>query len=199
MEARQMECQKTHRKIGPSFPSWFVAAVATQIDCASTIFPITPPALFAAHINTGFRLSCSEVMRCKLPNSAFDEVSLPVSATPSHPRNVPKKGNSHPVRVNARPRTASMPEYRVRYPRPSMQPMATIANRSLCSVWPKTLNISPMETRKKSPERTAARKQADPVAVSQLKSYLAFSGEGFGTTGLSREMARCRIGKSQPF
>src|SRR6184192_1001912 len=79
-------------------------------DCASTILPITPPAELAAHIRTGSSPSCCDVIRCRLPNSALDEVSLPVSATPSHPRNVPKKGNSHPVRVNANPSTASRPE-----------------------------------------------------------------------------------------
>ena len=80
------------------------------IDCASTIFPITPPALFAAHISTGSIPNCCDVIRCRLPNNAFDDVSLPVSATPSHPRNVPKNGYAHPVRVNANPSTASSPE-----------------------------------------------------------------------------------------
>src|SRR5213593_619956 len=105
-----MECQNTYRKMIPSLPTWFVAEVATQIDCASTILPITPPAELAAHIRTGSRLSCCAVIRCKLPNSAFDEVSVPLTATPSQPRYVPKKGNSQPVRVNANPSTASRPE-----------------------------------------------------------------------------------------
>ncbi len=81
-----------------------------MIDCASTILPITPPALFAAHIRTGSICSCCAVIRWRLPNRAFDDVSLPVKATPSQPRNVPKKGNHHPVRVNASPSTASSPE-----------------------------------------------------------------------------------------
>src|SRR5438445_13847078 len=108
-----MECQNTQRKMIPSLPTWLVADVATQMDCASTILPITPPAELAAHIRTESSLSCSDVMRCRLPNRAFEDVSLPVRATPSHPRNVPKNGNSHPVRVNAKPSTASSPEYRV--------------------------------------------------------------------------------------
>src|SRR5207237_9709770 len=90
------------------------------MDCASTILPITPPAELAAHIRTGSRLSCCAVIRCKLPNSAFDEVSLPVRATPSQPRYVPKKGNSQPVRVNANPSTASRPEQRDVSPNPNM-------------------------------------------------------------------------------
>src|SRR5438132_10049350 len=130
-----MECQNTQRKMIPSLPTWFVADVATQMDCASTILPITPPAELAAHIRTGSRLSCCAVIRCRLPNKAFDEVSLPVSATPSQPKNVPKNGNSHPVRVNARPSTASKPEYRVVNPNPSMNEIAMTASFIRFSVY----------------------------------------------------------------
>src|SRR6266511_2888108 len=105
-----IECQNTSRKMVPSLPTWFVAEVATVMDCASTIFPITCPAELAAHIRIGSSPSCCDVIRCRLPNSAFEDVSLPVSATPSQPRNAPKKGNHHPVRVNASPSTASRPE-----------------------------------------------------------------------------------------
>jgi len=63
--------------------------------------PITPPALFAAPMRIGLKFNCSAVMRCNPPNSAFDDVSLPVNATPSQPMYVPKKGKNHPVRVNA--------------------------------------------------------------------------------------------------
>src|SRR6059036_435550 len=120
-----MECQNTQRKMIPSLPTWSVADVATVMDCASTILPITPPAELAAHMRIGSSLSCCAVMRCRLPNKAFEEVSLPVRATPNQPRYVPKKGYSHPVRVNASPSTASSPEYRVVNPSPSMKEMAT--------------------------------------------------------------------------
>jgi len=46
------------RKMEPSLPTWLVAAVAMQMDCASIILPITPPALLAAHMRMGLRLSC---------------------------------------------------------------------------------------------------------------------------------------------
>ena len=62
------ECHTKKRKMMPSFPTWLVAAVAMVMDWASTILPITPPALLAAHISTGSTPSCCEVMRCKLPN-----------------------------------------------------------------------------------------------------------------------------------
>ncbi len=89
--------------------------------CMSTIFPITPPELFALAMRIGLTPTCWAVMRCKLPNSTFDDVSDPVSATPSHPNIVPKNGYHTPVRANAKPRIASNPEYRVR------NPMASIA------------------------------------------------------------------------
>src|SRR5229473_330416 len=122
--ASATECQKTKRKIEPSLPTWLVAAVAMQMDCASIILPITPPALLVAHMRIGLKWSCCAVIFCKPPKSAFEEVSLPVSATPSHPINVPKNGKNQPVRVKANPKTASMPEYLVTYPKPSMHDIA---------------------------------------------------------------------------
>src|SRR6266404_771715 len=192
------ECHITKRKISPSLPTCSVAAVATTIDCSSTILPITPPALLAAHIRTGLRLSCSAVIRCKLPNNAFVEVSLPVSATPSQPRNVRKNGYSHPVRVNASPNTASIPDYRVTNPSPSMNEIATTANLIRTRVRQKILASSAGLTPSNVPAKRAAMKQAEPVAESQLKSNFAFSGSGFETTGAARVTARCNTGTSHP-
>src|SRR5499427_3507457 len=91
-QASVIECQKTKRRIEPSWPNQLVAVEATTIDCASIILPMTPPDELAAAISTGLRPSCSEVIFCRLPNSTFDAVSEPVSATPSQPSRVPKKG-----------------------------------------------------------------------------------------------------------
>src|SRR5215831_5257250 len=182
-----MECHTTKRKIMPSLPTWLVAAVATQIDCASTILPITPPALLAEVIRTGSKPSCVAVIFCKLPNSAFDEVSLPVKATPSHPRKVPKNGKNHPVWVNASPKTASVPEYRVTKPKPSMQEIASTAQRIRYNVCPKILMSFTGLTPRISPPTIAARKQPVPVAESQMNWKRAPSGDGLPTTGLSRE------------
>src|SRR2546422_349567 len=77
-----------------------------QMDCASIILPITPPALLVAHMRMGLRLSFWAVIFCKPPKRTFEDVSLPVRATPSQPMKVPKKGKNQPVRVNARPKTA---------------------------------------------------------------------------------------------
>jgi hypothetical protein len=80
-----------------------------MIDCASIILPMTPPVELVATMRTGLRPSCSAVMRCRLPKSAFDAVSDPVRKTPSQPRYAAKNGYITPAPVNARPRTASVP------------------------------------------------------------------------------------------
>src|ERR1700687_5327910 len=91
-QAREIEWKNTKRRIEPSWPNQFVAVEATTIDWSSIILPITPPEELAAPIRIGDRLSCSEVIFCRLPNRMFDAVSDPVSATPTQPSSVPKKG-----------------------------------------------------------------------------------------------------------
>ena len=48
--------------------------------------PSTPPELFAAAISTGSRPACFAAVTCSAPNKEFDDVSDPVTATPSQPR-----------------------------------------------------------------------------------------------------------------
>src|SRR6266853_6260336 len=91
-EASAIECQKTKRRIEPSCPYQLVAVEATTIDWASIILPITPPDELAAPIRIGDSPSCSEVIFCRLPNRMLEAVSEPVSATPSQPSRVAKKG-----------------------------------------------------------------------------------------------------------
>ena len=77
--------------------------------CASIILPITPPELFDAAMCTGGSPSWFAVTCCRLPKSTFDEVSLPVRATPSHPISGEKKGKSEPVEAIIRPIVVSVP------------------------------------------------------------------------------------------
>src|SRR5438105_13556869 len=91
-QASVIECQNTKRRIEPSWPNQLVAVEATTIDCASIILPMTPPEEFAAPIRIGDRPNCSAVIFCKFPNRMLEAVSDPVSATPSQPSKVPKKG-----------------------------------------------------------------------------------------------------------
>ncbi len=87
-----MLCQKTALKTSASRPSSRQAVEATTMLWASIIFPITPPALLAEVISTGEMPICSAVTFCRLPNRAFEPASVPVRATPSQPRSVPKNG-----------------------------------------------------------------------------------------------------------
>src|SRR6266436_3737058 len=81
---------------------------------------------------------------------------------------------------------------------PSIQVIATMANRNRTSVLPKMPKIRPKPSPRTSPASIAARKQPVPVAVSQLKSKRAASGVGLATTGVVRESFPCRYGQSQP-
>src|SRR5213595_3847414 len=116
--------------MSPSCPYQFVAVLATTMLCASTIFPITPPELFAAAINTGLNPVRCAVIFCKLPNKTFEAVSDPVSATPSQPNNVPKNGYKDPVCANANPSVASAPENFVTYPRDNIDAIVISENRT---------------------------------------------------------------------
>ena len=80
-----------------------VAATATARLVRLIILPMTPPAEFDAAIIAGFRCRLFAVTTCRLPNSAFADVSLPVRNTPSQPSSALKNGNSAPVAANARP------------------------------------------------------------------------------------------------
>ena len=78
--------------------------------CASIILPITPPELFEAAARIGFIPICWAETTCRFPNSTFDEVSEPVSATPSQPRSGEKNGKRKPVEAKASPMVESEPE-----------------------------------------------------------------------------------------
>ena len=84
--------KNTYRKMSPSWPYHSVAVLATTMLCASIILPMTPPVLLAAAISMGETPTCCAEIFCRLPNRTLDEVSDPVSATPSQPSNVPKNG-----------------------------------------------------------------------------------------------------------
>src|SRR6516165_5795064 len=79
-----------------------------------------------------------------------------------------------------------------------MQAMATIAKRMRTSVLPRILAIAPGLNPSNVPASNADRKHAVPVAVSQLKSNLAFSGVGLATTGCARSTALCKYGTFHP-
>ena len=101
-------------------PYHFVAVEATTMDCASIILPMTPPD-GAAAIRTGLSPSCCALIFCKPPNRTLEDVSDPVSATPSHPIIAPKNGWEYASLRKRQPKVASVPEYLVTKPNANMQ------------------------------------------------------------------------------
>ena len=97
---------------------------------ASIILPITPPELLDATISEGDRCNCCAVTCWRLPKRTFEEVSLPVSATPSQPMSGEKNGNRMPVPASMRPMVVSVPEKRVVYPSASMSEMVSMEVRT---------------------------------------------------------------------
>src|SRR6202163_1014303 len=147
----------------PSCPYQLVAVEATTIDCASIILPMTPPDELAAPIRIGDRPSCSEVIFCRLPNSTFEAVSDPVSATPSQPSSVPKKGYSTPVAANARQSVASTPDSRVRVPIASIAEIVISEIAQTLMVRPYSAIILTGEKPIRKPEMIAAISMPEPV------------------------------------
>src|SRR5258708_6342308 len=162
-QARAIEWKNTYRRMEPSCPNQLVAVEATTIDCASIILPMTPPEELAAAISTGDRPSCSAVILCRLPNSTLEAVSDPVSATPSQPSSVPKKGYSTPVAANARPSVASTPDRRVRAPIASIAQILISENAHNFMVRPYSAIILAGEKPIRKPEMIAAISMPEPV------------------------------------
>ncbi len=105
-----MLCFSVMRKRRPSSDDAIpVAATATAMLCNEIILPMTPVAALVEAVRIGFKSSALAVTTCNVPNSAFDEVSLPVRNTPVHPSMALKNGNNVPVAANARPSVEVMP------------------------------------------------------------------------------------------
>src|SRR6202011_3656502 len=180
--ANAIECLNTKRKLVPSCPYQLVAVEATTIDWASIILPITPPDELAAPIRTDDRLSCSEVIFCRLPNRMLDAVSDPVSATPNQPSSVPKKGYSTPVAANARPSVASTPERRVSVPIASIAEIVISEIAHSLMVRPYSAIILAGEKPIKNPEIRAAINMPLPVNDRYVNPNTARSGVAFAAT-----------------
>src|SRR5436305_7039556 len=144
---------------------------------------MTPPEELAALIRIGDRPSCSEVIFCKLPNSTFDAVSDPVSATPSQPSSVPKNGYRNPVPAKASPSVASRPDRRVSVPIASMAEIVISEYAQTLIVRPYSAIIFAGVKPITKPETIAAISIPLPVKDSQVNENTADSGVGRGATG----------------
>ena len=86
------------------------AAAAIARFCGLIILPSTPPEELAAASSTGSSPARAAVCTCRAPNSAFDEVSEPVTATPIQPRIGDRKAKNPPARARNAPRLAVCPD-----------------------------------------------------------------------------------------
>src|SRR5665811_2530699 len=85
------------RKMLPSLPDMPTAAAAIARFWGEIILPRTPPEELAAAISAGLIPVLVAAETCNAPKSEFDEVSEPVTATPSQPRTGEKIANAAPV------------------------------------------------------------------------------------------------------
>ena len=67
------------------------------------ILPSTPPLEFEAAISMGERSAFWAADTCSAPNSALDDVSEPVTATPSQPRIGESSANAAPAPASQLP------------------------------------------------------------------------------------------------
>src|SRR5512132_973702 len=119
MNARKPTLQPTTlRKMSPSRPDRPTAAAAMARFCGEIILPSTPPEELAAAISVGLRPTSLAAETCSAPNSEFDEVSEPVTATPSQPRMGESTAKAAPAPAIQVPRVAVCPEERMTYARP---------------------------------------------------------------------------------
>ena len=100
----------TLRKISPSRPDMPTAAAAIARFCGLTILPSTPPEEFAAAISTGSSPALAAACTCRAPNSEFEEVSDPVTATPIQPRIGEMIAKAPPVPASQAPSEAVWPD-----------------------------------------------------------------------------------------
>ena len=110
MKVNRRLCGRVKRKRSPSRPVRPVDDVPTTMLCGEIILAATPPEELVATVSTGLIPMDSAVTFCMLQKSAFAEVSLPVTKTPSQPKKADTKGKAAPVIVKARPSVVVMPD-----------------------------------------------------------------------------------------
>src|SRR5450830_1538914 len=103
----------------PSRPDRPADDVPTTILCGEITLPATPPVAFVTTVSTGCMSIDSAVIFCMLQKRALEEVSLPVTNTPSQPRKAETNGKTMPAIVNALPRVTVMPDQLATYAKPS--------------------------------------------------------------------------------
>ena len=100
----------TRRRIEDSLPRSPTAVAAMVRFCGLTILPRTPPELLAPTSSSGLSPASCAAVCCRVANSAFAEVSDPVTAVPSQPRIGERKAKKAPVPAIQVPMVIVWPE-----------------------------------------------------------------------------------------
>ena len=87
------------------------AAAPMARFCGEIILPSTPPELFAAASRVGERPASLAAVTCSAPKSAFEEVSEPVTATPSQPISGDRNAKNAPAPAAQRPSVMVWPDW----------------------------------------------------------------------------------------
>src|SRR6185312_11434614 len=105
MKSRKARLQpSTRRNRSPSLPCRFTAEAAIARFWGEIILPSTPPEELAAAIRVWDRFACWAAVICSTPKRELEEVSEPVTATPSQPRIGDRKAKKLPAPATHRPR-----------------------------------------------------------------------------------------------
>src|ERR1700730_2212472 len=131
MNARNTRLQtSTRRKMSPSLPCTPTAAAPMARFCGEIILPSTPPELLPAAISAGASPALVAAVTCRAPKSEFEEVSDPVTATPSQPRMGEISANAPPTPAIQVPRVMVCPDAFITNASASTAITVTMAHRS---------------------------------------------------------------------
>src|SRR5450756_743377 len=114
----------------PSLPDMPTAAAAIARFWGEIILPRTPPEELAAAIRAGLSPASLAAETCSAPNREFDEVSEPVTATPSQPRIGERTAKAAPAPAIQKPNVVVWPEAFITYDSPRTAMTVMIANLS---------------------------------------------------------------------
>src|SRR5215210_750833 len=166
---RTMLQPTTLRNRSPSCPAIPTAAAPIARFCGEIIFPSTPPELLAAASSVLLTPASFAAATCRPPNSALDDVSDPVTATPSQPIIGDRNANKDPAPAAHSPSVIVWPDWFITYASASTEATVRIAHLSWSSVAPNTRSARPGVTPSASIVSRPDISISVPAAGSQLK------------------------------
>src|SRR3954451_5596084 len=122
------------RNRSASRPTMPTAVAAMVRFCGLIIFPTTPPEVLAATSRVGSRPALFAAACCRVANSAFADVSEPVTAVPIHPRTGDRNAKNAPVAAIQFPMVRVWPDRFITYARASTEATVRKAHLRLYAV-----------------------------------------------------------------